>query len=395
LIPYQNVLWLSNAVLQASIVILTVVTAFLTFFLTFTWSYLQKARKLEKKESEALDAGRSLAKKILQAWKPEIVRVYDSWFKEKFEDAERVIDVVSRHPVISRINARQRLLLFLVGPRFLAEFLPIATIVVALLVFIFMLARKWIYLRTLWVVFSIFSGMPIAAVRKGTLSFPLISPILFFYALWKSSPFIKAFRKCGITEFKIGKLGTIGFKTLDAQMDKKYFVPEITEWAVLHEASRLLPSELLFPVQLDFMKQFGSPVPPLGLYPRAERVLFKKAKEKNMPKKFKQQLRDGLKRHEGENEKDLKRFVAQITHYNSLHIRLSIFLKIPGRIILKVVVGLLIFLCATAAILSLFAISGTSSSDLISGNLIQIATGLLISAIIGLLILVAILLRSF
>ncbi|GAI51888.1 unnamed protein product, partial [marine sediment metagenome] len=63
---------------------------------------------MEKKESEVLDSGRSLAKKIMQAWKPEIVRVYDSWLKEKSEDAERVIDVVSRHPVISRINARQR-----------------------------------------------------------------------------------------------------------------------------------------------------------------------------------------------------------------------------------------------------------------------------------------------
>ncbi len=395
MIPYQNILWLSNAVLQASVVILSVVAAFLTFFLAFTWSHLQKARELEKKESEALDSGRSLAKKIMQACKPEIVRVYDSWLKEKSKDAGRIIDVVSRHPAISRINARQRLVLFFVRPSFLADFLPIVTIGLALIVFLLMLGRKWVHLRILWITFSLFSGMPMAAVRKGTLSFPLISPMLFLHVLWKSSPFIKALRKCGISRFKAGPFGSIDFKALGGEIDKDHLVSEIIQWGILHETSALLPSKLLFPVQLEFMKQVSIPLPPFDFYPRIERVLFEKAKEKNMPKKFKTQLRDFLKKREDENRNNLKRFVVKIAHYNSLHSQLSMFLRTPGRFFLKAVVGSLMTLCVAAAVLSLFTIYHVSPANLISTSLVQIAVGLLIAAIMGLGVVIASLLKSF
>lgn len=395
MVPYQNVLWLSNAVLQASIVILTVVAALLTFFLAFTWSHLQKAKELELKELKALNDGRSLARKLMQMYRSQIVRVYDSWLNEKPEDIEKVVEVVSRHPVISRINARQRLLLFLFGPRFFTEFLPSFAFVLGLFVFLFILAQKWIYLRFLWVTFCILSGMPIDAVRKDTLSFPLISPALFFFAIVRSSPVVKAFQEHGISELKMGKLGSIKFNVSDTETNRKYLKPEIVQWAVLHEASKLLPSNLLFPLQLDFMKQLNTSLPPVSFYPPVERDLFEKAKERNMPEKFKHQLREVLKKHSDENKKGLERFVAQIAEYHSLYSRLSMFLKTPGRILLKVVVGLLIVLCATAAILSLFATSGASSADLISKNLVQIAMGLLISAIVGLGIVVALLLKSF
>lgn len=395
MVPYQNVLWLSNAVLQASIVILTVVAAFLTFFLAFTWSHLQKAKELEQKELKALDGGKSLARKLVQIYRPEIVRAYDSWFNEKPEDIEEVVEVVSRHPVISRINARQRLLLFLFGPRFFTEFLPNFAVVLRLFVFILILARKWIYLRLLWMTFCTLIGMPLDAVRKDTLSFPLISPVLFFFALVRSSPVVKAFEERGISKLKMGKLGSIKFRVSDTQTNRKYLKPEIIEWAILHEVSKLLPSNLLFPLHLDFMKQLNTPLPPVSFYPPVERDLFGKAKERNMPQKFRHQLREVLKKCSDENKKDLERFVAQIAEYHSLYSRLSMFLKTPGRILLKVVVGLLIVLCAVAAILSLFAISGASSADLISRNLVQIAMGFLIFAIIGLLTLVALLLRSF
>ena len=395
MVPYQNVLWLSNAVLQASIVILTLVAALLTFFLAFTWSHLQKAKELEVKELKALADGKSLARKLMQMYRSQIVRVYDSWFNEKPDAIENVVEVVSRHPVISRINARQRLLLFLFGPRFFTEFLPSFAIVLGLFIFLFIVAKKWMYLRFLWITFCVVSGMPIEVVRKDTLLFPLISPVLFFFGLLKTSPVVKVLRKDGISEIKIGKRGSIKFNISDTETNRKYLKPEIVQWAILHEASKLLPSNLLFPLQLHFMKQLNTPLPAISFYPPVERDLFEKAKERNMPEKFKHQLREVLKKHSDENKKDLERFVTRIAEYHSLYSRLSMFLKTPGRILLKVVVGLLIVLCATAAILSLFAMSGVSSADLISKNLVQIAMGLLISTIVGLGIVVALVLKSF
>lgn len=137
MIPYQNVLWLSNAVLQASIVILTVVAAFVIFFLRFTWSHLQEAKALEHKELDALNKGKSLAGRLIQAYRPEIARVYESWFDEKPEDIEKVTRELSLHPVISRTNARQRLLLFLVGPQFLARLLEVCAVPLGLVFFIY------------------------------------------------------------------------------------------------------------------------------------------------------------------------------------------------------------------------------------------------------------------
>ena len=393
--PYQNVLWLASAVFQASIVILTVVAAFLIFFLTFSWSYLQKAKELEQEELKALNGGRSLTRKLMQMYRPEIMKVYESWFKEKPEDIDSVVEVLSKHPLISRINSRQRLLLFLVGPRFLAEFLPILTFVLGLFIFIFILARKWIYLRLLWVSFCIFSGMPIGILRKDKLGCPLISPFLFFFALVRTSPIIKGFRKCGIDEFKMGKLGPIKFEKSDTEKEREYLRPELIQWGILHETSELFSSRLLFPLQLDFMKQASTSFPPVRFYPNIECELFRKAKERNMPEKFTEELRRLSKKCSDDSKKKLEGIITRIDTYRSLIARFSMFLKTRGRVFLKVVVGSLIVLCTASALLSLLVISGVLPADPIAGNLVRIAMSLLISAIMGVCIVVALLLKSF
>lgn len=394
MVDYQNVLWLSNAVLQASIVILTVVAAFVTFFLAFTWSHLQKAKELEQKELNAIDNGRSLVKHLIRAYKPEIMKVYESWFDKKPEDMEKFVGVVSKHPVVSRINARQRLLLFVFGPRFFIEFLPSFTFVIGLFVFILILARKWVYLIFLWLTFCVLTGMPIGLVRKDEFSFPLISPPLFFFALFRSSPVVKAFKERGISELKIGRVGSIKLKASDPQTNRKHLKPEIIQWAILHEVSKLFPSKLLFPLQLDFMKQFKVSSPPVRLYPSIEHELFRKAKEGNIPDKFKSDLCAIFKKYNEKNKKDVDKFVDEIDDYHSEHSRLSTFLKRPGRVFLKVIVGLLSAFCTAAALLSILAISRASSAELVTKNLSQIAMAFLISAVIGLLIVVALMLKS-
>lgn len=400
MIPYQNVLWLSNAVLQASIVILTVVVAFIIFFLTFTWSHLQKAKELERKGLNALNDGKLVVRRLIQTYRPEIVRIYESWFNEEPEAIEKVIGELSLHQVICRINARQRLLLFFFDPRALAEFLRVSALGIGLGIFVLYIKHKWSHLRALWITFCILAGMPIDVFRTDRLSFPLISPVLFLFVLFKSSPVVKAFKERGISELKIEafgsfKLKSIKFKGSDVQTDRKYLKPEIIQWAVLHELSKWFSSELVFPLQLDFAKQFVTSSPPVSFYPSIERDLFKKAKERNMPEKFTKELRTLSKKCSDDSKKKLEGIIARIDKYRSQTSRFSMFLKRPGRILLKVVVGLLIVLCAAAAMLSLFAISGASSADLISKNLAQIAMGFLISAIIGLSIVVALLLKSF
>jgi len=404
LIPYQNVLWLSNAVLQASIVILTVVAAFVIFFLRFTWSHLQEAKALEHKELDALNKGKSLAGRLIQAYRPEIARVYESWFDEKPEDIEKVTPELSLHPVISRTNARQRLLLFLVGPQFLARLLEVCAVPLGL-VFLFTLlaARKRGYLRVLWITFCMLTGMPVFALRPDKPSFPLISPVLFSLILFTSSPVVKAFKDCGISEFKIRKLGSIEFKGPSKKIGMLLRL-EIVQWAILHELSKWFPSELIFPLQLDFMDRpkldvaelsLSRAPSPVGFYPTIERNLFDKAKETNMPAKFRHQLLELIKKQSHADKKDVEASAAQIAEYRLQISRLSTFVKRPGRIFLKGSVGLLVLLCGAAAILSLFAISGASSADLVSKNLVQIAMAFLIFAIMTLGIAVALLLKSF
>jgi len=392
--PRQHSLWILNTVIQGSIVILAINGAFITFILAFTWQHREKQQHFEIEKRNLQKKGESIIKNIVDDYKYGIREIYDSWFSNNPDNIVKFFDnIVFSHPLILHYRNLQKTL----------------SIILVILSPILKIAKKFgvrgsdvrkmaLQARStilgLAIILAVSPYTHIISKRSEQIFHPpLLSEIIFMFALFRATPPMAKFRR----HKKQTGVSNSGALIEVEPVKSKEFKHDIIEWSMLYELVEFFPNWLVFPIEIKFAchdkLKFRRRARSIKSYSKMEQKIFETTKFACLSKEYQRKLQDVNDEYEGSKE-ELENITHEINKIEDATSKLSFFVRSAGRRVLKIFGSILGVTCIIAILSSLFIMSSISMTTSVPKILVYFPTLLLILAIFALLALVSIFLRA-
>jgi len=396
----QTALWILNAVIQGSIVILSITGVFITFILAFTWQHRDKCRALEGEKRELKKRAKSIIEEVRSDYEEKVRKIYESWFSQSPSNIKKFFDnLVFSHAFILRV--RRYFLIYL----FTSSIIGVALYVMARLRIISPrgpIAKRIEQIKILFqdreptaaltiMMCLLFQAYDQAVVNKGSF-ISSISGGLFVTAIARALPPVwdlphrREFVEIGRRKFEV-------VKEVDPGRHKA-FRNDIVKWAVLHEFIDFFPNQFLFPLffrsSLDEqLKIEKGKLPPKALktYPEMDRTAFNKAKANCLAIQSRKELQEVKHTYEDSRLKS-KEIGEQISQVEDAISELSPFVTSQGRKTLRTLSLWLVTFCVVGILWSFIIMSGTAGMSFIPKIYIYIAISLMMLAVIALIMLI-------